>query len=265
MAAIKVLFLGDLVGQPGIRALFAGLASLKAETGAHLVAVNGENLAEGFGLFPSDVESLFGLGVSVITSGNHIWQRDEIYPLLESESCLLRPDNYPANVPGHGTTLVHIGGTDVSFLNILGQSRMGAAVDCPFKSARKATVELRKKTKCIIMDFHAEDVREKEAMAFYMDGRVSAVLGTHTHVSTSDERILPNGTAYITDVGMCGPRGSVIGTKPDLSVKRALTQMPIRMEVLDASGVLNGVLLELDTETGKAISIERIRRESEGA
>ncbi len=264
MVAIKVLFLGDLVGQPGMRALFACLSSLRTETGAHLVAVNGENLAEGFGLVPREVESLFGLGVSVITSGNHIWQREEIYPLLDSEPCLLRPENYPSGVPGHGTALVNIAGTDVGFLNVLGQNRMGAAVDCPFKTARKAAAELRKKTKCIIMDFHAEDVREKEAMAFHMDGRVSAVLGTHTHVATADERILPGGTAYMTDIGMCGPGESVIGTKPDLSIKRALTQMPLRMEVLDAPGVINGILLELEIESGKALSVERIRRETEG-
>ena len=264
MAAIKILFLGDLVGQPGMRALFAGLASLKAETGAHLVAVNGENLAEGFGLVPRDAENLFGLGVSVITSGNHVWQREDVYPLLDSEPRLLRPANYPAGVPGHGTVVVRAAGTDVGFMNILGQQRMGAAVDCPFKTARKAAAELSKAARCIVLDFHAEDVREKEAMAAHMDGRVSAILGTHTHVTTTDERILPGGTAYVTDVGMCGPSGSVIGTNPDLSMKRALTQMPLRMEVLDSPGVLNGVLLELDADTGKALSVERVAGKPEG-
>lgn len=259
MKNVRVLYLGDLVGQSGLRALFGGLNKLRSDTGAHLVAVNGENLAEGFGLTPSDTDKLFSLGVSVISSGNHIWQRDEIYPTLDSEEKLLRPDNYPPGAPGHGSVIVEASGVTVAFLNLQGRERMGASVDCPFRTGRKAVARLREKTKCIIVDFHAEDVREKEAIAHHLDGRASAVLGTHTHVQTSDERILPGGTAYITDLGMCGPERSVIGTRPDLSIRRSLTQLPLRMEVSDIGAALYGVLLELDPETGLAVSIERLR------
>ncbi len=260
MRTVKILFLGDLVGRSGLRALITGLGNLMNETGAHICAVNGENLAEGFGLAPDDAETLFGLGVSVISSGNHIWQRDEIIPMLDSEDRLLRPDNYPPGVPGHGSVIVEAGGIPVAFLNLQGRERMGAAVDDPFRHSRTVVAGLRKKTKCIIVDFHAEDVREKEALAWHLDGRVSAVFGTHTHVQTRDERILPGGTAFMTDLGMCGPEDSVIGTRPELSVRRSMTQLPLRMEVSDNDSALHGALIEIDGETGQALSVERIRR-----
>ncbi len=260
MKNMRILFLGDLVGKPGLRALFVGLSPLVKETAAQLVAVNGENLADGFGLTPEDMDKLFSMGVSVITSGNHIWQKDDIFPLLDSEKNLLRPENYPSGVPGHGTAVLEKAGRKIGFLNIQGRERMGFSIDCPFSSAKKAVSRLREQTKCIIVDFHAEDVREKEAMFHTLDGRVSAVLGTHTHVPTSDERILSGGTAVITDLGMCGPENSVIGTRPELSIRRSLTQLPIRMEVHDAPAALQGVLLEIDSETGKALGIQRIRR-----
>lgn len=265
MKNLRVLFLGDLVGQPGLRALFVGLTPLVKETRANLVAVNGENLAEGFGLTPQDAERLFGMGISVVTSGNHIWQREDIFPLLDSEHRLLRPDNYPHGAPGHGSVVIDASGVSVAFLNLQGRERMGASVDDPFKAARKSVSGLREKTKCIIVDFHAEDVREKEAMAHHLDGRVSAILGTHTHVPTTDERILPGGTATITDLGMCGPEDSVIGTRPELSIRRSLTQMPLKMEVHNSPAALQGVLLEIDAESGKAVSIDRIRRIPEEA
>ena len=260
MKNVRILYLGDLVGQSGLRALFGGLNTLKSDTGAHLVAVNGENIAEGFGLTPSDTDKLFRLGVSVISSGNHIWQREDIYPLLDSEERLLRPENYPPGAPGHGSVVVEVSGYPVGFLNLQGRERMGASVDCPFRMGRKAVTRLRQKVKCIIVDVHAEDVREKEAIAHHLDGRVSAVLGTHTHVQTSDERILPGGTAFISDLGMCGPENSVIGTRPELSIRRSLTQLPLKMEVSDTGAALHGVLLELNPETGLAVSIERLRR-----
>ena len=260
MKEIRVLFLGDLVGQSGLRALYSGLGTLMKDTGAHLCAVNGENLAEGFGLAPEDTDKLFAMGVSVITSGNHIWQRDEIRPVLDSEDRLLRPENYPASVPGHGTVTVEAAGMSVAFMNLQGRERMGASVDDPFRIGRRTAARLRERTRCIIVDFHAEDVREKEALARSLDGRVSAVLGTHTHVQTADERILPEGTAYITDLGMCGPINSVIGTRPELSVRRSLTQLPLRMEVSDEEAALHGVILSLDYETGRALSVKRIRR-----
>ena len=260
MKEVRVLYLGDLVGQSGLRALFTGLGSLMKETGAHLCAVNGENLAEGFGLVPEDAEKLFAMGVNVISTGNHIWQREEIREALDSEDRLLRPENYPAGVPGHGSVVVETAGVPVAFLNLQGRERMGAAVDDPFRIGRRAAAKLKEQTRCIIVDFHAEDVREKEAMAHRLDGRMSAVLGTHTHVQTADERILPGGTAAITDLGMCGPENSVIGTRPELSVRRSLTQLPLRMEVSDEEAALHGVLLRLDGDTGRALSVERIRR-----
>ena len=260
MELVKVLFLGDLVGPSVLRTLYSGLASLKAETGAHIVAVNGENLADGFGITKADTEHLFGLGVAAVTSGNHVWQRDEIYPTLDSEPRLLRPLNYPSTVPGHGSTVVDIFGTRIGFINILGQIRMGMTVDCPFKTGKKVVEELRKQTKVIVVDFHAEDVREKEAMVHHLNGRVSAVLGTHTHVQTADARISPGGTAALTDLGMCGPVDSVIGTVPEVSIRRSMTQLPLKMEVLDSPGELNGALLSIETASGRAVEIVRIRR-----
>jgi metallophosphoesterase (TIGR00282 family) len=260
MKNLRILYLGDLVGKPGFRALFVGLLPLIQETGARVVAVNGENLAEGFGMTPEDKDKLFAMGVSVISSGNHIWQRDDLVPFLDSDKHLLRPENYPPGVPGHGSVILEVSGVSVGFLNLQGRVRMGSHIDCPFRAAKKAVSRLREKTGIIIIDFHAEDVREKEAMFHYMDGRVSAVLGTHTHVQTTDERILPGGTAVITDMGMCGPQNSVIGTRPELSIRRSLTQLPIRMEVQDTPAALQGVVLDIDVQTGKAVSIERIHR-----
>ena len=260
MKNLRILFLGDLVGKPGLRAMFLGLSTLVKETSAHLVAVNAENLADGFGLTPEDKDKLFGMGVSLISSGNHIWQRDDLLPCLDSDKYLLRPENYPPGVPGHGSALIEFAGNTVGFLNLQGREKMGITVDCPFRAAKKAVSKLREQTKCIIVDFHAEDVREKEAMFYHLDGRVSAVLGTHTHVPTTDERILPGGTAVISDLGMCGPEASVIGTRPELSIRRSLTQLPIRMEVHNTPASLQGVLLDLDLSSGKALSISRIRR-----
>jgi len=258
--SIRVLFLGDVVGRQGLRALFIGLSELIKDTRAQLIAVNGENLAGGFGLTPEDKDRVFDMGVSVITSGNHIWQRQEIYPALDADRRLLRPENYPQGVPGHGSVIVETEGVSVAFLNLQGRERMGTAVDCPFRVGTKSLGRLRKKTRCVIVDFHAEDVREKEALSFHLDGRVSAVLGTHTHVATTDERITSGGTAVITDLGMCGPMGSVIGTCPELSIRRSLTQLPIRMEVHDEPACLQGVIMEIETGSGRATAIERVLR-----
>ena len=260
MRRIRVLFLGDVVGRQGLRALFIGLSGLIKDTRAQLIAVNGENLARGFGLTPEDKDCLFNMGVSVITSGNHIWQREEIYPVLDADPRLLRPENYPQGVFGHGSVVVEAEGVSVAFLNLQGRERMGIAVDCPFRAGAKLLSRLRKKTRCIIVDFHAEDVREKEALSFHLDGRVSAVLGTHTHVATTDERITSAGTAVITDLGMCGPMGSVIGTCPQLSIQRALTQLPIKIEVHDRPACLQGVIMEIEASTGRATVIERVFR-----
>jgi metallophosphoesterase (TIGR00282 family) len=194
----------------------------------------------------------------VITTGNHIWQRSEILPLLDSEPRLLRPANYPAGVPGHGVVTLDVRDTPVTVVNLQGRRRM-PMTDCPF---RKATEILRSSSNgtVVVVDFHAEATDEKEAMAFYLDGKVAAVVGTHTHVATNDARILPKGTAYMTDLGACGPSDSVIGFLPAISVRRALTQLPLRNEVSDNAALLCGAVVTVDAASGKASSIETVRR-----
>ena len=260
MKAVRILFLGDLFGSPGLRALEQQLASLRTRAAADITAVNGENLAEGYGITNADLRRVFEAGAAVVTSGNHIWQREEIYPTLDSDPCLLRPANYPASMPGHGSTAVELPSAAVGFISILGQIRMGPAVDCPFEAAEREVRALQRRTRVIIVDFHAEDVREKEAMVHHLDGEVSAVLGTHTHVQTADERISAKGTAALTDLGMCGPTGSVIGTDPKTSVRRFHTQLPLKPQVFDAPAELNGALLTVDTASGKTFRILRVRR-----
>jgi calcineurin-like phosphoesterase len=234
---LKALILGDVVGQPGCRALFVGLSALVKKTGADLVVVNGENAADGFGMTPEIAERFHKSGVHVITSGNHIWQRREILPSLETDDRLLRPENYPQGVPGKGSCLLTV--REIPVLK-----------------------QYRSKTRVILVDFHAESVEEKEALALYLDGDVTAVVGTHTHVQTADERILPRGTGYITDIGMIGPTNSVIGMKRETAIARCLSQMPLKMEVQDSPAQIMGVLLTIDASTGKTTHIERIREES---
>lgn len=257
---ITVLMLGDVFGQPGCRALFAGLKSLKKEHHADLVVVNGENAADGFGITPEIAGQFFSLGADVITSGNHIWQKREILPFLDSEERILRPANYPPGVAGHGVHLLEVKGIPVAVMNLQGRVRMGD-LDCPFRTAAEQIRKLKGKTGIILIDFHAEAVEEKEALAVYLDGQITSLTGTHTHVQTADERIYPGGTAYITDVGMTGPAESVIGAAIDMSLRRSASQMPLRMEVADSHSSIQGVKIEIDTESGKALSINRIRKD----
>ena len=247
------LLLGDIYGDPGCRVLFMKLQTLKKKYRADFTVVNGENAFKGFGIIPSQVDMLFGIGVDVITSGNHIWQQEDIYPYLDSQSSLLRPANYGNLVQGHG----YVVKDNVCVINLQGRMNM-PATDDPFKCAQDILKKLDSKVKTIFVDFHAESPEEKEAMGFLLDGKVTAVVGTHIHVQTMDEKILPNGTAYITDLGMCGPKGSIIGSDPELAIKRQLTQMPMKAQVLDAAAEIHGVCIRSDAETGKALSIERI-------
>ena len=247
------LLLGDIYGDPGCRVLFMKLQTLKKKYRADFVVVNGENAFKGFGIIPSQVDMLFGIGVDVITSGNHIWQQEDIYPYLDSQSSLLRPANYGNLLQGH----VYVVKDNVCVINLQGRMNM-PATDDPFKCAQDILKKLDSKVKTIFVDFHAESPEEKEAMGFFLDGKVTAVVGTHIHVQTMDEKILPNGTAYITDLGMCGPKGSIIGSDPELAIKRQLTQMPMKAQVLDAAAEIHGVCIRSDAETGKALSIERI-------
>ena len=254
------LLFGDVVGQPGSRALFLGLHSLVKEWKADVVVVNAENAAAGFGLGRDQAQQLFTLGVDVITSGNHIWQQDDLRPMLDGEKRLLRPANYPPQVAGHGSVVIEKRGTKIGVLNLQGRQSM-PNIDCPFRIGAAEVRKLRKETPIILVDFHAESTEEKEAMGINLDGQVSAVVGTHTHVQTADEKILKGGTAYITDLGLCGPSASVIGSNIELSIKRQLTQMPIRSQIADTPPVLQGVAVTIDTASGKAVSIERFSRE----
>ncbi len=221
---------------------------------------NGENATDGLGITPEAAEGLFKSGVDVITSGNHIWQRKEIIPMLERDNRILRPENYPSGVPGGGLSLITKKQVPIAVINLQGRVNM-YSIRCPFKVGEGLVRQLRKKTKLIVVDFHAELPEEKEALALHLDGKISALVGTHTHVQTADEKILPGGTAYITDIGMSGPVGGVIGMKRDISIRRSLMQIPYKMEVEESAAVVMGVILTVAVESGKALSIERVRRD----
>lgn len=256
---LNALMLGDVCGQPGLRALFLSLGALKKETKADVVVVNGENAADGFGLTIAQMNQLFQLGADVITSGNHIWQQEELRPALDSEPRLLRPGNYPEGAPGHGLYVGQGPKGPFAVINLQGRLEM-PDTDDPFRVGARLAAQARRETPVILVDFHAEQTEEKEALGFHLDGKVSAVVGTHTHVPTLDAKILPQGTAYQTDLGFTGPKGSVIGSDPEISIRKQLTQMPLRNPVKDADAEINGVLIAIDTQTGKALSIERVAR-----
>jgi len=255
--SLKALIIGDVVGHAGCRALFVNLNDLKKRRQADIVIANGENASDGKGISVKDLEGLFKSGVDVVTSGNHIWQKKEILPLLDSEERLLRPDNYPAGVPGKGRSITACKGVQVAVCNLMGRVHL-PDLRCPFRTARELVAHLKKETPIVIIDFHAESSQEKEALGLYLDGSVSALVGTHTHIQTADERILPQGTAYITDIGMTGPAVSVIGMDIDTAIRRQQTQMPLKMNVADTSAQICGVSVEIDVKSGKATKIERI-------
>lgn len=260
MSEIGVLILGDVVGQPGCRALFFSLDRLRKELSPDFVVVNGENAAaDGFGIMPEQADMFFTKGIDVITTGNHIWQKREILPMLDRNEHLLRPDNYPSSNPGRGWCFVGEGEKRIALVNLQGRVRMVNALESPFKILAKQLPRLHKETKTILVDFHAEDPAEKEALAMHFDGQISALVGTHTHVQTADERILAGGTAYLTDLGCIGVANSVIGTDPDLAVRRAQTQLPLKSEIVEGETLLCGAFIRIDPETGKARSIETIR------
>jgi metallophosphoesterase (TIGR00282 family) len=255
---MRLLFIGDIFGKPGRRLVQAKLHGLIQEYGADFCIANVENAAGGFGITPQIAEELLNFGIDVLTSGNHIWDRRAILPYLSQQPKLLRPYNYPAGNPGFG---IFIGdsacGVRVGVLNLQGRVFM-AAIDCPFTTGRAAIEQIRRQTPVIIVDFHAEATSEKQAFSWYVDGLVSAVVGSHTHVQTADERILPRGTAYITDLGMAGPHDSVIGSVPELALDRLLRQMPVRLEPANANLRICGVLIDIDETTGRALAIQRL-------
>ena len=256
---MRILMVGDVIGRPGRRAVRALVPGLRQEYGIDLVIANGENAAGGLGLTRETVEELFESDVDVITSGNHIWAQREIIPALDSDLAILRPLNYPPGVPGHGYLIKG----ETLVVNLLGRTFIGN-FDCPFRAMDQLLEELAdNKPSTIIVDFHAEATSEKVAMGWHLDGRVSAVLGTHTHVGTVDARLLPKGTAFITDVGMTGPLDSVIGDDTDAVLMRFLTQLPHRISVGKGSVILNSVLVEIEEATGRTKYISRIDREME--
>ncbi len=256
---MKVLFIGDIMGEPGRRAIARTLHKVVAQHAVDLVIGNGENVAGGFGITPELAHELYEMGLSVITTGNHAWDKKEILDFFRHEPRLLRPANYPDGVPGRGSIVVETpGGERLGVLQVMGRAYM-PTLDCPFQVARREVARLKTETRAIIVDMHAEATSEKMAMGHFLDGEVAAVVGTHTHVQTADEQILPKGTAYITDIGMTGPIHSVIGIKKEIAIEKFLTGMPRRFEVASGPAVLSAVLLELDGAVGKAISIQRVR------
>ncbi|MBI2887793.1 MAG: TIGR00282 family metallophosphoesterase [Chloroflexi bacterium] len=255
---MNILFIGDIVGHPGRRIVKHFLPILRREYHLDLVIANGENAAHGRGITPKIAEELLDAGVDVLTSGNHVWDQKEILPHMDSSLPLLRPLNYPQGVPGRGS-LIH---SEVLVVNLMGRTFM-ADLDCPFRTMDKFLATLVDPPKVIFVDFHAEATSEKVAMGWYLDGRVSVVVGTHTHVPTADPRLLPKATAVVTDVGMAGPSRSVIGNEIEAVLARFLTQMPHALPVADGPTVLNSVLVEVDASTGRAKSIVRIDRQME--
>lgn len=251
-----ILAIGDIIGRPGREAVQSLLPGLREQYKVDLVIANGENVAGGIGLTPSTARDLLESGVDIITSGNHIWAQKEIIPYLDGEMPILRPLNYPPGVPGRGYLI----SKNAIVVNLIGRTFIGE-FDCPFRAMDKLLAELPKKHPVIIVDFHAEATSEKMAIGRYLDGRVSAVLGTHTHVGTIDTQIFPSGTAYVTDIGMTGPTESIIGDDIDSVLHRFLTVMPNRLPVGKGKVELNAVLVEVAQETGKAIRIDRISGE----
>ncbi|MCE2405404.1 MAG: TIGR00282 family metallophosphoesterase [Dehalococcoidia bacterium] len=255
---MRILLIGDVIGKPGRRAVRTLVPGLRQEMGIDLVIANGENTAGGFGITPGTAQELLDSDVDVITSGNHIWKQKEIVPYIEEEWPLIRPANYPEGAPGRG----HIRIGDTLVLNLMGRVFMNT-LDCPFRTADRLLKEQAggpNAPRAVIVDFHGEATSEKQAMGWYLDGRVSAVVGTHTHVPTADARILPNGTAFVTDLGMAGPRDSVIGCEPEGVLRGFLTQMPRKLTVATGPVVLNSVLIDVDEERGVATGIQRVDR-----
>ncbi len=254
---MKILIIGDVVGKIGRRAIASLLPEISHSHDVDLVIANGENAAGGRGLTPSTAEEMFKAGVEIITSGNHVWRYRELYPLLDSESPVLRPLNYPEGAPGRGV-LTHDG---VAVMNLIGRTFMPGTLDCPFRAADVALKALRD-YRVIIVDMHAEATSEKAAMAWYLDGRVSAVVGSHTHIPTADTRILPQGTAFVTDLGMVGPRDSILGMTTQPVLDSFLSQLPTRFTTEERGPIVfNSVLVEVDMESGQATGIQRVDRE----
>lgn len=256
---MKILFIGDIVGQPGRRALKEGLSKIAEKLKLDFVIANAENAAGGFGITREIGEEILSMGVDVLTSGNHIWDKKEAVTYISKESRLLRPANYPDGVPGHGSIVMKTANAvSVAVLNISGRVFMNQ-MDCPFQIAKREIAALKAETNIIIVDFHAEATSEKAAFGRYFDGKVTAIIGTHTHVQTADEMIMPHGTAFITDAGMTGPTDSIIGIKKEQIIGKFLTQIPVRFETAKGPSILSAVVVDIDPKTGFALKIQRLQ------
>ena len=256
---MKILAIGDVIGKIGCTFLREKLPQLKKIRQIDVVIANGENSSDGNGITPASAEYLFTSGVDVITTGNHAFRRKESYDLYDNCEYLIRPANFPnGTTPGKGMTILDMGKIQVAVINLMGTAYL-EPLDCPFKEADRLIAQAKEaNAKIIIVDFHAEATGEKRAMGYYLDGRVSAMFGTHTHVQTADATILPQGTGYITDVGMTGPIDSVLGVKPEIIIKKFTEKLPQRFEIATGDCKLNCVLMEIDDKTGKTVNIEAI-------
>lgn len=253
----NILFIGDIVGEPGLDIVRMWLPSLQKKYRTDLIIANGENAADGKGCTEKEAKILFDLGVNVITGGNHTWDKHQSQEYLKKDNRVIRPANYPKGTFGNGYHIADTSKGKIAVINLQGRSFM-ATIDCPFRGAEWIISKIKSETKMIFIDFHAEATAEKLALASFLDGKVSAVVGTHTHIQTSDERILKGGTGYLTDVGMTGPYDSVIGMKTDAAINRFLYQTPQKYQTATENVHLTGVFLKVDSETGKTIFIERL-------
>lgn len=251
---MKVLFIGDIVGNPGRKATKEMISGLRRELSFDYCVANGENAAGGTGITCVVAQELYKCGIDALTMGNHTWSKREITNFIDSDSKIVRPANYPQELPGKGSIII---GGKLGIVNLLGRVYMDN-VDCPFKALERELEYLKSKVKVILVDIHAEATSEKCALAWYADGRVSCVLGTHTHVQTADERILPCGTAFITDVGMTGPHEGIIGVEREIVLEKFLSYMPVRFELAKGSVQFNAVYMEIDDKTGKTLTIKRL-------
>ena len=256
---MRILMVGDVVGKSGRTVLQEQLPQIQEAYRPDFVIVNGENAAAGLGITPDIADSFYKIGVNVITLGNHTWNKRDILPYLDSEPKILRPANYPPGVPGRGYGVFFCGKETVGVISLQGRTFM-EPTDDPFRAFEAIVKEIAPKCRIILVDFHAEATSEKQAFGLFADGRATAVIGTHTHIQTADERIFPGGTAFLTDVGMTGPFHSVIGMKAEIVLERFTTSLPARFEVADGESQFSAVIVDADPVTGKAIRIERIQR-----
>ncbi len=257
---MNILFAGDIVGRPGREAVATLVPKLKVRYKLDFVIANGENAAGGSGITPKVADDLFAFGVDVLTSGDHIWKRKELYSRIDKDNRILRPANFPSQTPGNGFGIFSTkSGVKIGVMNLCGRIFM-SPIDCPFQIAKQNVEKIRQSgSKIIIVDIHAEATSEKQAIAWLLDGQVSAVVGTHTHVQTADERIFPQATAYITDVGMTGPHDSILGRRSEQILERFITSMPIKFQIASDNVQLQGVIITINPDTGKAEDIKRIQ------